>query len=90
MMTKVTEHISRILWSFTSISLIAITAFVIEGITARPSVSAETIRFHIIGPLTLSLSIDSLETFAETGEVTGNLKLFNSFFDEISIGCRFN
>ena len=82
MMTKVAKHISRILWSFTSISLIAITAAVMEGITARPSVSAETIRFHVVGPLTLSLSIESLETFAETGEITGNLKLFNSFFDD--------
>ena len=63
-MTKVAQHISRILGSFTSISLIAITAVVIEGITARPSVSAETIRFHVIGPLTLSLSLDSLETLA--------------------------
>ncbi|ELS02203.1 putative dienelactone hydrolase [Xenococcus sp. PCC 7305] len=58
------------------------TAAVMKGITARPSASAETIRFHVIGPLTLSLSIESLETFAESGEITGNLKLFNSFLDD--------
>jgi len=77
-----TKHISRILWSFVYISSIAMTATVMESITARPSISAETIRFHVIGPLTLSLSIESLETFAESGEITGNLKLFNSFFDD--------
>ena len=82
MIAKVTKFLSKTLFSLTSISLLAITGAVFEGITARPGWSAEAIRFNVDGPLTVSLSWDSLKIFAETGEITGNLKLFTLFLDD--------
>lgn len=44
--------------------------------------SAEKIRLLVEGPLTLSISVEALERFAETGELTGDLNLLMSSFDE--------
>ena len=82
MIAKVTKFLSKTLFGLTSISLIAITGAVFEGITARPSLSAEAVRFNVDGPLVLSLSLDSLKIFAETGEITADLKLFTLFLDD--------
>ena len=43
--------------------------------------AAEKINF-VYSPLKLSLSIESLETFVETGEIKGNLKDYQSFIDD--------
>jgi hypothetical protein len=48
----------------------------------RPSYSAEAIRITTTGPLAVTISIDSLETFAETGEVTDELKLYARFMND--------
>ena len=48
---------------------------------ALPVKAAEKINF-VYNPLTFSLSVKSLETFVETGEITGNLKDYQPFFDE--------
>ncbi len=55
---------------------------VVECVAARTVFSAEAVRFYIGAPLTVSLSFDSLKTFVETGEITGDLKLFTLFLDE--------
>lgn len=44
--------------------------------------SAEKIRLPVFGPLIFSISLASLENFAETGKLTGDLKTLASFFDE--------
>ncbi len=44
--------------------------------------SAEAVSFYVDGPLIVSLSLDSLKLFAETGEITGDLKLFALFLDD--------
>lgn len=53
-----------------------------ECMTARPSSSAETVRFSVLGPLTFSFSLDALKIYAETGELTGDLKLLARFVDD--------
>jgi predicted dienelactone hydrolase/ABC-type amino acid transport substrate-binding protein len=53
-----------------------------EGILPRPSYSAEEIRITVTGPLVVTVSVDSLETFAATGEVTGGLALLAGFLDD--------
>ncbi|GFE72275.1 alpha/beta hydrolase [Chroococcus sp. FPU101] len=51
---------------------------IVSGITTTVQ-AAEQIQL-IYEDLDLSVSIDSLETFAKEGKITGNLKLFNRFF----------
>jgi len=62
--------------AFTSMGVMA------EAIAPRAVQSAEDIRIYVDGPFILNLSIESLETFAETGEITGDLRLFARFLDE--------
>jgi predicted dienelactone hydrolase len=54
------------------------------GFTPRAE-AAEEIRIRATGPLIFTLSIDSLETFAETGEITGDFKLYARFLDDTSL-----
>ena len=55
----------------------------IAQLLPMPSVwAAEEFTIRATGPLILSLSIDDLETLANTGEVTGDLKLYARFLDE--------
>ena len=44
--------------------------------------AAEAIKIRATGPFIFTLSVDSLETFAETGEVTGDFKLYARFLDD--------
>ncbi|MGF1460196.1 MAG: alpha/beta hydrolase [Leptolyngbyaceae cyanobacterium] len=48
---------------------------------ARPAQSAEVIRILAGGPLIFDISVESLATFAETGEVPDDLKLYFRFLD---------
>ena len=48
---------------------------------ALPTKAAEKINF-VYSPLKLQLSIKSLETFVETGEITGDLRGYKPFIDE--------
>lgn len=55
----------------------------ISQLLPMPSVrAAEEFTIRATGPLIFSLSIDDLETFANTGEVTGDLRLYARFLDE--------
>ena len=86
MVAKFIKDLSRIFISLTTLSTIATIVAIAEGIIARPSISAEAVRFYIDGPVMVSLSLDSLEIFAETGEITGDLKLFTLFLDDRMMG----
>lgn len=81
-MTKVIKPLSRIIFGLTSTSLMATTATLLECISARSSFSAEAIKLSVNSPLEVSLSLDSLKTFAETGKITGDLKLFSLVLDD--------
>lgn len=47
---------------------------------ASPVLSAERLTTYV-GPLQLSISVDALETYAKTGQASGNLRLFLGFLD---------
>jgi len=49
-------------------------------LTAIPALGAERVSVSY-GPLQLTVSADALETYAETGELTGNLALYTRFVD---------
>ena len=51
----------------------------------RPSHSAEEIRITVTGPIVLTVSVESLETFAETGEIARDLKLYTRFLSDSQI-----
>ncbi|NEQ47391.1 MAG: alpha/beta hydrolase [Leptolyngbya sp. SIOISBB] len=53
-----------------------------EAIAPQAAHSAEDIRILVEGPLVFDLSVESLATFAETGEVTGDLQLYARFLNE--------
>jgi predicted dienelactone hydrolase/ABC-type amino acid transport substrate-binding protein len=82
MINRVTKHSSRIFFGLTSACLITTMGAVVECIAARPSFGAEKIDLSLESPLEVSLSLDSLKTFAETGEITGDLKLFTLVLDD--------
>jgi hypothetical protein len=63
------------------LSCLATAGLCLEVVFPRPSFSAEEIRFYLDGPFIFSLSVESLETFAETGEVTGDLRTYARFLD---------
>lgn len=58
---------------------------VAEVARPKPAIAAEEIRLLVGGPITLSVSVDSLETFAETGEVAEDMRLFTRFANETAI-----
>ncbi len=82
MMKKFTRGLTKILFSLTSVSLMVTMGTLVDCIAARPSFSAEKIDLSLNSPLEVSLSLDSLKTFAETGEITGDLKLFTLILDD--------
>ncbi|MEM8546031.1 MAG: alpha/beta hydrolase [Cyanobacteria bacterium P01_H01_bin.119] len=68
----------------TSLSAVALVAAgaVADAIAPQPVHSAEDIRILVGGPLLFDISTESLATFAETGEVTGDLQLVAQFIDD--------
>lgn len=72
----------RRFWA-TSVSVASLLSAMIfsESLLPRPAQGAEEIRLVVGGPLVLSASVDSLETFAETGELPDDLKLYARFLD---------
>ncbi len=72
----------RRLWTTTlSIASLLVAGAGTEALLPRPVQSAETIRLAVGGPLVLSVSVDSLKTFAETGEINADLKLVARVLD---------
>ncbi|MFQ4138557.1 alpha/beta hydrolase [Nodosilinea sp. PGN35] len=58
---------------------LAIGSVLFDASLPRPGYSAEEIRINTTGPLVLTVSVDALETFAATGEITPELKLYARF-----------
>ncbi|MDJ0689161.1 MAG: alpha/beta hydrolase [Xenococcaceae cyanobacterium MO_188.B32] len=52
-----------------------------EMLAPKPSLSADNIRF-IYGPFNCSLSVESLETYAKTGEITPEFRFYTKFLDK--------
>jgi len=62
-------------------SILISSLLISSSVFSLPVKAAEKINF-IFSPLQFTLSVQSLEIFAETGEITGDLKTYSSFFDE--------
>ena len=71
----------RLRTSFVAICAVA-TSIVFEVSYPHPGYGAEEIRLLVTGPFVFTLAVDDLETFAETGEVTGDLKRYVPLLDE--------
>ncbi|PSN19634.1 dienelactone hydrolase [filamentous cyanobacterium CCP5] len=54
----------------------AAAGLVLEASHPRPGYSADEIRILVTGPLVFTIAVDDLETFAETGEITGSLRRY--------------
>ncbi|NET36821.1 MAG: alpha/beta fold hydrolase [Cyanothece sp. SIO1E1] len=54
---------------------------VFVALTPKPACSAERIFFDL-GPLELSVTVESLETYAATGEITGEFRTYASFLGQ--------
>jgi predicted dienelactone hydrolase/ABC-type amino acid transport substrate-binding protein len=72
------------LWSGSLASTLGLIGFGMGLALTPASVAqgAEAISIRLAGPLVFRLSVDSLETFAETGQITGNLRLINRVLDD--------
>ncbi len=53
-------------------------------INSQPGNTADKIRL-VYGPFSCSLSVESLKTYAETGEITPEFKLYTKFLNEQSL-----
>ena len=56
-----------------------------QAVLPRPAVAAENIRLLIGGPLLFSVSVDSLDTYAQTGEIEEDLRLFTRFAPDAAL-----
>lgn len=74
----------RSLLRFVAVGLLAgLGGLIIGG--AGSVIAAEEIRLIIGGPLLFDFSVDSLETFAETGEINEDLRLATRFLDDTAL-----
>ena len=71
---------------FSTAALVAI-GLATEVVLPRPVQSAETIRLLVGGPLLFDLSVDSLETFAQTGEITDDFAIYARFMNEETLAA---
>ena len=69
---------------FLSMGLLTCIGAIALPLGGRPVYSAEKIHFAV-GPLDFTLSVASLETFAETGEITGDFRRYARFFDPVTL-----
>ena len=54
----------------------------VDVVLPKPAAAAEELRLTLGGPFVFSVSVDSLETFAETGEINEDLRLLTRFLGE--------
>lgn len=52
--------------------------------TAKPVMAAEAVKVSL-GALELSLSLEALQTYADTGKITGDLRFYAQFIDDASL-----
>ena len=74
--------LSRFLKTGLSITCLAAIGLLSDVVCPRPVSGAEEIQVILDGPLSLELSVNALEQFAETGETTGDLGLVIRFLPE--------
>ena len=82
MPTSRPSRLRRFLHTSLATAALAAGGALLEASQPRPSFSAEEIRITTTGPLAFTISVDSLATFAETGEVTDDLRLYARFMND--------
>lgn len=89
-MTKFPRPFHRILsGTLATASLLAAAGVGSNLLIPAAAHSAEEFRVRVTGPLLFTLSVDSLQTFAETGEITDDFKLYARFLsDDALVGLR--
>lgn len=85
-MRNLTPRIRMLLSGLLSTSLLTSIGLALEAIRPQPAQSAEEIRIRTVGPLVFTISVDSLETFAETGEITDDFKPYARMLDQQTLG----
>lgn len=63
-------------------SLLIGAAVIAEGVLPRAALAAEEVRLDVGGPILFTVSVDSLQTFAETGKIEDDLRLFTRILGE--------
>jgi hypothetical protein len=80
---------SRFLHTSLAAAALAVGGTFLDASQPRPSYSAEQIRITTTGPLVVTISVDSLETLAETGEVTDELNSMPASWETVCCSnCR--
>jgi predicted dienelactone hydrolase/ABC-type amino acid transport substrate-binding protein len=77
------KRLRRFLHTCLSSALLVTTGWAVEAlILPKPAHSTEEIRVLVGGPLVFTLSVESLKTFAETGEITGDFRTYARYLNE--------
>lgn len=76
------SRLRRFLQTSLAAAALTVGGMVLDASQPRPSYSAEQIRITAAGPVVFTVSVDALETFAETGEITSELALYARFLDD--------
>lgn len=75
------KKLRRFLQTSFSTAVLALTGLTLDAGFPKAAQSTEVIRILVAGPLLFDLSVESLETFAATGEFTGDLANYARFID---------
>jgi hypothetical protein len=75
-------RVRRFLHTSLAAAVLTVGGVLLDASQPRPSYGAEEIRITAAGPLMVTVSVDSLATFAETGELPSDLALYARFLDE--------
>jgi predicted dienelactone hydrolase len=75
-------RVRRFLHTSLAAAVLTVGGVLLDASQPRPSYGAEEIRITAAGPLMVTVSVDSLATFAETGEIPSDLALYARFLDE--------
>ncbi|MEL6777334.1 MAG: alpha/beta hydrolase [Cyanobacteria bacterium J06597_16] len=81
-MNKGVQFFSRMVASLMTSGLMVGVGVLTDFALPKPAAAAEEIRLLIGGPLVFSVSVDSLETYTQTGEIAEDLRLFTRFAND--------
>jgi predicted dienelactone hydrolase len=76
------SRLRRFLHTSLAAASLAVGGAFLDASLPHAAQGAEEIRITTTGPLVVTISVDSLETLAETGEVTDELKLYARFLGD--------
>lgn len=76
----------RALPSSVLLRLILLSGTAVAGVAeSRSAYAADELRLLVGGPIIFSVSVDSLEVFAQSGDINDDLRLFTRFANEVAV-----